>query len=55
MNKDAVHESAMAGDVDGLAAALSAAARLGEGSVLTELNDHGWSPLHCAAIAASLR
>ena len=51
MNSDAVHESAMAGDVDGLAAALSAAARLGEGSVLTELNSHGWSPLHCASIA----
>eukprot|EP01043_Picozoa_sp_COSAG02_P064852 COSAG02_NODE_9607_length_2162_cov_4.068996_3_plen_320_part_01 len=51
MNRDAVHESAMAGDVDGLAAALSAAARLGEGSVLTELNEHGWSPLHCASIA----
>jgi hypothetical protein len=50
MDKDAVHDSALAGDVDGLAAALSAAARLGEGSVVTELNGHGWSPLHCACI-----
>jgi hypothetical protein len=47
----AVYDSAMAGDADQLAVALSAAARLGEGSLLTALNESGWSALHCAAVA----
>jgi ankyrin repeat protein len=45
-----IHDSAMRGDVDDLAAALTAAAR-GEQirGALSALNEHGWSALHCAA------
>lgn len=50
-NPTSLYEAALAGDVDALAMALSAHARLGDAQPLNEPNADGWAPLHCAAVA----